>query len=109
MHQLGGFTQLELEALWAILSGEEWSPERHQLEHVGEPSESTWLWRLPADFVARLAASTAAELPSVATKWAAIEELACSPDDVRPVLDALVALARSAGATKRGVYLWGSL
>ena len=26
VRQLGGFTQLELEILWAILDGEEWSP-----------------------------------------------------------------------------------
>ncbi len=108
MHQFGRFTSLELEILWAILDGEEWSPERYQLEYVGEPGE-TWLCRFPAPFVARLRALSPSQLPSVAAKWAAIEELSCDADDIRPVVDALVALATSATAKGRALYLWGSL
>jgi len=109
VQQFGGFTSLELEVLWSILEGEEW-PERHVLESVGEPAESRWLWRFPAPFLELLLARVpSAELPSLATKWAAIEELSCSPDDIRPVLDGLVSLATSAKRNGRALFLWGSL
>jgi hypothetical protein len=108
VHQLGGLTQLELEILWAILDGEEWSPKRYSLEPVGEPGES-WLFRFPAPFVERLRMLAPADMPSAATKWGAIEELACDGKTIRPVLEALVSLARSATTKRRALFLWGSL
>jgi hypothetical protein len=32
--QLGGLTNLEFETLWAIIEGEEWDAEKHQLREV---------------------------------------------------------------------------
>jgi hypothetical protein len=108
VQQFGHFTQLELEILWAILDGQKWSPRRYSLEPVGEPGES-WLFRFPAPFVERLTRLAPAELPSVATKWGAIEELSCDGDEIRPLLDALVSLAKSAATKQRALFLWGSL
>ena len=107
VRQFNGFTQLELEILWAMVAGEEWSPERHQLEAIGEPSES-WLFRFPDAFVGRLA-SLGPDLHPLASRWAAIEELACAPDEIKPVLEALVSLAKSAQKNGKGLFLWGSL
>ncbi len=104
-----GFTQLELEVLWSMLAGEEWSPERHTLESVGEPAESRWLVRFPDRFVELLAALGPAELPQLASKWGAIEELSASGDEMKPVLDGLTALARSAKKSDKALFLWGSL
>ncbi len=107
----GRITPLEVTTLWAITTNEQWSPEQHDLEMLGESSaeQETWLCRFPPAFVSRLAELTPAELPRVAAEWAATEEMACSPEDVLPEVDGLVRLARLAQTTGKGLYLWGSL
>jgi hypothetical protein len=45
----------------------------------------------------------------VAPKWAATDEMACEPDDVRPIIEGMVGLAVKASQTGRGIYLWNCL
>jgi len=108
VEEFSGVTSLELEILWAIVEGEEWSPKRHALEAVGQPAE-TWLFRFPTPFLTRLAGLEATELQPLASKWAKIEELSCNPEDLQPVLRSLVSLAKSARETGRALFVWGSL
>jgi hypothetical protein len=108
VEQFKGFTQLELEILWAMLEQKEWDPERHALAFVEEPGDS-WLCRFPDELVDRLAALAPAEVGPLSTKWAAIEELNAPPDEIAPVTEALVRLAKSAKTSGRGLFLWGSL
>ena len=108
---LGGLTSLEFGTLWAIIEGRRWSRATHSLEPMREPEEmmETWLFRFPAPFVARLALLTDAEVAAVAAKWARTEEVNSGAEEIEPVVESIGELARSAIASKRGLYLWGSL
>jgi len=110
--QFGGLTQLEFEILWAIVEGRPWDPQTYSLEWIGEPPEGgeSWLLRFPPAFVASLTAlKDPREVAAIAAKWARTEELNCSPADIAPVVEALMELATSAVASKRSLFLWGSL
>jgi hypothetical protein len=108
VREFGGLTSLEFEVLWAIIEGKDWTPKQYSLEHVVKPGQQ-WLCRFPPPFVEMLAALTPKDLGAIAEKWAAIEELSCSAEQIYPVLDGLVSLAKSAKAKGRGLFLWGSL
>jgi hypothetical protein len=106
--QLGGLTSLQFETLWSILDGKEWSPRSHGLEEV-RPSGHTWTFKFPPAYVERLRELDSGQVSAAAKKWAATEEMACDPNDVEPVIDTLVSLARSLGDGDRHLFLWGSL
>lgn len=76
---LGGLTQLQFEILWAIVEGRPWQAEVHAFEWVGEPPEDGSTWL-----------------------WR-------FPPPFVTVVATLLKLARSAEASKRGLFLWGSL
>lgn len=105
--QLGGLTNLEFETLWAILMGEEWSPEKHALSQVAE-TESSWTFRFPPPYVDKLRELKAADIPAAATAWAATEEISGAASDVAPVISELATLARSVDQG-RGLFVWTSL
>src|SRR6266571_1680455 len=93
--QYKGFTPLELSILWSIMRGAEWEvammrefPCLLQIDG-GE----RLIHRLPSAMVAELAGLSPDRVPAVTSAWAATEELSCSPDDIRPVVDDLVRLA----------------
>jgi hypothetical protein len=108
---LGGLTSLEFETLWAIVESRPWSPTTHSLEPLREPEEmaETWLFRFPPPFVARLARLTEAEVAAVAAKWARTEEVKSPAEEIEPLVESIVGLARSAIASNLGLYMWGSL
>src|SRR5688572_20035623 len=99
--QYKGFTPLELSVLWSIMRGVEWD--------VAMMKEFTCLLqidggerlihRLPSAMISELAALSPDRVASVTSAWAATEELSCSPEDIRPVVDDLVRMARHATET----------
>lgn len=106
--QYKGFTPLELSMLWSIMRGVEWDvammdefPCLLQIDG-GE----RLIHRLPSAMVTELAALSPDRVASVTAAWAATEELSCSPEDIRPVVDDLVRLARRATETSRSLHLW---
>lgn len=105
-----GLTSLEFGTLWAILANEEWDVEKHMLIDVafGEGNES-WLHQFQDEYVRLLSKLDGNAVSSAAEAWSKTEELACSGDDVRPVVEALVHLSKEAIATNKGLYMWGSL
>ncbi|MBL9149380.1 MAG: hypothetical protein JNM94_11860 [Phycisphaerae bacterium] len=106
--QLGGLTNLEFETLWAILLGQEWDVETHALREVVAGDES-WIHQFPPSYVAKLLTLGTAEMTSASKKWAATEEVSATPEEMSPVIDALVRLARSAHSKGEGLFLWTSL
>src|SRR3954447_20545658 len=72
--QLGGLTNLEFETLWAILTDEEWSPEKHELTLIAERGGS-FTFRFPEPYVERLKRLKPEEITVAATSWAATDEI----------------------------------
>ncbi len=109
--QYKGLTSLELETLWAIAESRAWSAQEDTLEFIGDDKSDaeSWLFRFPERFVDVLAAMSATDLKRAAAEWGATEEIELPAEEVAPILRDLVELAKYARATKRGLYLWGSL
>jgi hypothetical protein len=106
--QYKGFTPCELSILWSIMRGVEWDVAMMDefpclLEIDGG---ERLIHRLPVAMVSELAALSPDRIATVTSAWAATEELRCSPEDTRPVVDDLVRLARRAGETIQSVHLW---
>jgi hypothetical protein len=109
-----GVTDAELDALEHVLCGVELQAlHARQPEWAGEESaDGPWLMKLSKPLVDDLAAVSEAELPQLARRWAATDELTSkrvSAADVEPFLAELAALARAAGSEGRDLYLWISL
>jgi hypothetical protein len=107
--ELGGLTSLEFETLWAILEGEEWSPEKHELQEIIGDDEESWVHQFPPTYVERLTALAPGQVQSAAEAWAQTEEISGAAADVAPAIESLVKLARSAKAKKLGLFVWTSL
>jgi hypothetical protein len=109
----GGLTQLNFEILWAIVEGRPWDPSTHSFEWVGDPPQGqaeTWTFRFAPAFAGQLAAlKDPRAIAEITQQWARTEELNCDPGELTEVVDALLRLARSAEASGRGLFLWGSL
>lgn len=105
-----GLTSIEFGTLWAILAGQEWDVKKHMLSDVafGEDYE-TWLNKFQDEYIGLLANLDTDAINLAAVAWSQTEELSCSPDDVRPVIEALVRLSKEAIAKHQGLYMWGSL
>lgn len=103
-----GLTPLELSTLWALIQGVEW-----EVDSLDEfpcllqiDGGERLIHRLPAKMMTELAALSPERVEALLPAWAATEELRCSPEDVRHVVDGLVRLARKAGETGQSVHLW---
>jgi len=97
--------------LWAILQGIEWDVNRldsFECLLVRDAGERL-IHRLPEALVSRLATAGEETVTDAVEKWAGIDELACDPSEIQPVLDALVRLSRRSQETKRNLYLWNCL
>jgi hypothetical protein len=106
--QFRGFTTLELSTLWALMRDVEWDvksldrfPCVLQLDGGGRS-----IYRIPKDMLEDLARLTPKEMSVVSGKWAATDELACEPSDVRPIIEGLASLAVRASKTGRNIYFW---
>lgn len=105
------FTPLELSTLWSIMRGTEWDGDMMDefaclLEIDGG---ERLVHSLPPAMVSELAALPPDRVASVTSAWASTEEMDCNPEDIRPIVDDLIRLARIARESSRGVYLWNSL
>ena len=105
-----GLTSLEFGTLWAILAKEEWDSDKHMLIDVafGEGNES-WLHQFQDDYVELLSKLDKNAIDTAAQAWSETEELSCSAEDVRPVVEALVRLSQQSISQSKGLYMWGSL
>ncbi len=106
--QFTGITSLEYSTLWAIMRGVQWqaSPMREFPCLLQKDGGERLVHGFPAEMLAALGQLTPDKIREVAGKWAATDELACSPSDIQPVIEAFVRLARSATASGRSLYLW---
>ncbi len=106
--QFNGMTPLELSMLWAIMRGSDWDVAMLKdfacLLQI-EDGERL-IHSFPAAMVTVLGQLTSDQIRDVSAKWAATEELACSPSDIQPVVEEMTRLARSATASGRGLYVW---
>jgi hypothetical protein len=104
------FTTLELSTLWAEMQGKKWDEDLFDefltvFAHEEEPHIS----RLPTAMVLELARMTPEQVLYLASKWAATDEMRCSPEDARPIIEGLIRLAKKAFETERSLYFWNSL
>ena len=106
--QLGGLTDLEFGTLWAILEGVKWDAKKHVLRKVAATAEQ-WTFAFPESYLDRLRSLPASELPSAASMWASRPEINAGADEVEPVIEQLVQLAREATERKQSLFLWVSL
>jgi len=109
--QFTSITFLELSMLWAIIEGKEWKADSLdefncllQLE-----DGSKMIYRLPDRMTTNISKLNKEDLEIAVKKWAATEELNCSPNDIRPIVEELVRLANQAHKTDQNVYLWNCL
>jgi hypothetical protein len=106
--QFKSFTPLECSTLWCILRGIPWDVatmkdfERVFMADGGE----RFIHRIPADFVQTLASLDETKIAKASEEWARTEEIACAPDEIRPVIEELVQLAKAAEARSASLYLW---
>jgi hypothetical protein len=109
-----GITDIELTALEHILCGgvlEELYRREPDWVSEGGP-DGPWVMRLSAPLVNSLTGLTSAEVPLLAERWVATEDLAGKhvvAADAAAFLGELVAVARAANAQRRDLYLWMSL
>jgi hypothetical protein len=106
--QYKGITSLELSTLWTIMRGIEWDVAMMDdfaclLEKDG--GERT-IHSFPAAMIQSLGQLTTDQIRDFSVKWAATEEITCSPADIQPVVEEMTRLARSAAAKGCGLYIW---
>jgi hypothetical protein len=106
-----GFGPVELSILWSIMQNVEWDvPMLDEFPCLLQISGGERLiHRIPQAMITELAELSPDRVALVTSAWAAIEELNCSPEDIRPVVDDLVHLARLATEMNRGLYLWNCI
>ncbi|WP_144631630.1 hypothetical protein [Bordetella genomosp. 13] len=100
LFEFGGITDLDLSNLYAIVTGEEFDFDRHELAPLEADADGE-LFELPQDLVAALAQRDEADIQRIALEWSRTEELNCDAQDLVPLLLALAALARGAGGEDR--------
>jgi hypothetical protein len=79
------------------------SDARHYDEHFDEHFDEQWADRFES---APLRGITQLEFELL---WAIVEGRPWDPEELAPAVESLLALARSAEASRRGLFLWGSL
>jgi hypothetical protein len=106
--QFTSFTVLELSTLLSLMREVEWDvsllkefPEVFQ-KNNGERA----IFRLPNTMTEALSLLAVEQVSNLATSWAATEELACAPDDVKSIILGLMQLTGRASATGQNVYFW---
>jgi hypothetical protein len=106
--QFTGLLPPELSTLWAIVRGIDYDFKMFcdfpcLLEKDGG---ERLIHSFPAAMVTALGQLTPDQIQAATVKWAATEELSCSPADIQPVVEAMVRLARLATTSGRNLYLW---
>jgi hypothetical protein len=109
--QYKGMTPLELSTLWAIMRGVEWD--------VAMINDFSCLLQVdggerlvhsfPMAMVTALDQLTGDQIRDFSEKWAATEELVCSPSEIQPVVAQMSRLARAAASSGSGLFIWNSV
>jgi hypothetical protein len=116
---LKGIQHVPLSHLHCILTGREWSSgiiDEYQLVHEAS-EDGPWVYRLPADLVARLAGLKENHFDVFAKAWWATEHFQPLGEmnegyeiaEVKEYLIALTKLARRAQERGKMLYMWMSL
>lgn len=100
--------------LLALVRGVDWTPQlcdgRLVEDASGDLDEGPWVVALGDEIRDDLAALPLDSLAELATRWSRIEELGgADPGDLRPLLEALRALALRARSSGEHLYEWCSL
>jgi hypothetical protein len=105
-----GFTSLEFGTLWALIRGERMDVSKHALVHISHGEEGEmWLEQFPQELIQTLSSLESPFKESIVKAWAATDEIRATPEDIKPVIEDLIRLARLALSSGRGMYLWGCL
>jgi len=108
-----GIDSVKFGMLHSILTGrsfEDLLPEYEPVVSVSD--DGPWVFRLPSDFVARLATLAGDDKQAVVSKWAATEEFVLdrwTASDVAEAFDDIALLARKADDAGHSLFLWESL
>jgi hypothetical protein len=106
--QFKRITSLELSMLWAIMGGIEWDVavmDDFSLS-LGEDEGERVIQGFPDEMTKALEKLSPGQIRDLSVKWAATEEMACPPENIRPAVEALVRLARVAVGSNRKLYVW---
>jgi hypothetical protein len=99
--------------LIAFATGRPWSPSLtgDTLIWPADPCdhEGPWVTVLADETRDALATIPAAQLPNLAERWSAIDELTADPDSLRPVIERFTALAAEARTHDESLFCWMSL
>lgn len=100
--------------LVAFVRGVDWTPvlcDGRLLEHAsGDLDEGPWVVALDDGIRDDLAGISPESLPDLAARWSRIEELGgADPEELRPILEDLRALALRARDAGEHLYEWSSL
>ena len=105
-----GIDTVKFGMLHAMLTGRTFDDVLPSYDPVAEvPADGPWVFRLPEELVARLAALSPEERQAAGVKWAATEEFALSGWEEAAVSDGLVEicrLARQAADSRQALFLW---
>jgi len=105
-----GIDTVKFGMLHAMLTGRTFDDVLPSYDPVAEVSaDGPWVFRLPEELVARLAALSPEERQAAGVKWAATEEFALSGWEEAAVSDGLVEicrLARQAADSRQALFLW---
>lgn len=109
--QFKRITPLELSTLWAIIRGIEWDgaliDDFACLFQVD--GGERLIHSFPAAMVTTLGRLTDEQIRDCSAKWAATEELSCSPSEIQPIVEAISRLACSAASSGRGLFIWNCI
>jgi hypothetical protein len=94
--------------LWAITQKKEWDDGMMDAfaEVLIVDGGQRLIYQVPTAAVERFAGLSKTEIDAAAAAWSQTEELACDPEDVRPVIQQLARLSKRGLETNRNLYLW---
>ncbi|MEQ1824199.1 MAG: hypothetical protein ABL949_16955 [Fimbriimonadaceae bacterium] len=105
----GGFTALELSTLWAIIRGTDWTNDLlDEFDCLYHEADMTMIHQIPSDMNRMLVTLAPDQIREANALWADTEEMDCSPDAIRPILDDLVRLAGLALESGQQVFLFNA-
>lgn len=103
---LGRIDSVTLAELWAALQGVPYRDEMEAaFELLNDDDAGVFLFRLPEDFVERLAALPHERVGEIAQAWTAYEEVAAEADALADIVAQLAGLARQAAEKRTSVFL----
>ena len=93
-YEFGGMTDLDVSTLFAIVAGEQFDFDKHELMPLEDDTEAE-IYPLPERFVQLMAQLSDADLARARSAWAQTEELDCEPAQVSAVIQQLREFART--------------